>query len=966
MDRRHFGESPFFGAGGSSGSGGGNGTGNGNNNGNGGNGSGGGRSAGFGSPYFNSNQKSPEDDLIARSREWMSRQDRDRDPWRRSVDDFLDDRGSRYKGRDRTSRDRSRSRDRDRDRERERDRSERGERGDRGDRSERGDRKRRSRDRSRGASRDRRRSPDNEEGRDHSKRYRDGDRWNEYDRSGSRHDRYDRRYGRGDDDEEGGRKYSSEEENSNSYDRRSDGDYDYSRPYADSSLRAEDRYAYKKQTPQKTIIIRGLAQHITEHDIQEDIVLSQLQCRDIRLVRRKDTGTSRGFAFVEFKSVEDATKWIEMKQGELMLKDHFRALLQYSLPKDPYTYGRDKRMSDWYCKCQAHNFRRRDTCFKCNLPRREGEVLEGTDEVSSHPTNTVLLRGLDALTTEESVLQSIKSLSSLPIRSVRIGRDPATNTSRGVCYLEMNNVVDAMYLHNALQTSCPQVDGRTAIISYAKLDPLTLHSSAAISGQIANAAVAAAQWSHQKQETTQYKLSDVPRLAEYSANLYATNPQEKAAYIAYYEDYYKKQITEGVNISLPVNNSAGLACAQAAVAAHKKASTKGSLNEPPDGSGDKTYPVPDVSSYQYDKSSGYYYDPYTTLYYDANSQYYYNNKSGKFLYWDASKKTYLPAPTDGSNSQALQAPPPPNISSDEAKDEEAKKAKEKIEEKDKVKVAKRIAKDMERWAKTLNQKKENAKQNIVAAQQAVSSMKAAGAADIGYAVLERKDLVLPILSNGMDMKAATKHESLVAAYGQGSDSEPEESQEDASQMDIKCLTDWTKMACLLCKRQFPSKDALVKHQQLSDLHKQNLNAWYKSRGLSDSDDSQSKNIQYRDRAKERRLKYGEPDAPQPSKLKETYMKGREAVVSYEEPTRAGIGNDNLGSKLLQKMGWQEGMGLGKSNQGRTSIIQTERRTASAGLGSKSVGVTPGPGETYKDCVKKMMQIRYSEIDGSLS
>lgn len=865
----------------------------------------------------------------------MSRQEeRARDPWRRSVDDFLDDRNSRYKSRDRNSRDRSRSR-------------------------ERGDRKRRSsRERSRGSSRDRRRSPDDDESRDHSKRYDREHRWNDYDR-GDRHGRYDRRYSR-DDDDDNSKKYSSEEENSNSYDRSEGGDYEYSsRPYADSSLRAEDRYAYKKQTPQKTIIIRGLAQHITEHDIQEDILLSQLQCRDIRLVRRKDTGTSRGFAFVEFKTVEDATKWIELKQGELMLKDHFRALLQYSLPKD-YTYGREKWLSDWYCKCQAHNFRRRDTCFKCNLSRKEGEVLEGTDEVSSHPTNTVLLRGLDALTTEESVLQSIKSLSSLPIRSVRIGRDPATNMSRGVCYLEMNSVVDAMYLHNALQTSCPVVDGRTAIISYAKLDPLTLHSSAAISGQIANAAVAAAQWSHQKAETTQYKLSDVPRLAEYSANLYATNPQEKAAYLAYYEDYYKKQINEGGNISLPANTSAGLACAQAAVAAHKKANSKGPLPEPPDGSGDKSYPVPDVSSYQYDKSSGYYYDPYTTLYYDANSQYYYNNKTGKFLYWDSSKNTYLPAPTDGTNSQNVQAPPPPQQSNEDGKEEDGKKSKDKENEKDKVKVAKRIAKDMERWAKTLNQKKEIAKQNIVAAQQAVSSLKAAGAADIGYAVLERKDLVLPILSNGIDVKGAAKNESLVAAYGQGSDSEDENNED--SVMEAKNFTDWTKLACLLCKRQFPSKDALVKHQQLSELHKQNLNAWHKSR-YPDSDDSQNKTMQYRDRAKERRLKYGEPDAPQPSKLKETYMKGKEAAISYEEPTKAGIGSDNLGSKLLQKMGWQQGMGLGKSNQGRTSIIQTERRAVTAGLGTKTVGVTPGPGETYKDCVKKMMQIRYSEIDG---
>lgn len=58
---------------------------------------------------------------------------------------------------------------------------------------------------------------------------------------------------------------------------------------------------------------------------------------------------------------------------------------------------------------------------------------------------------------------------------------------------------------------------------------------------------------------------------------------------------------------------------------------------------------------------------------------------------------------------------------------------------------------------------------------------------------------------------------LVAAYSGDSDNEEElverlESEEEK-------LADWKKMACLLCRRQFPNRDALVRHQQLSDLHK---------------------------------------------------------------------------------------------------------------------------------------------------
>lgn len=85
--------------------------------------------------------------------------------------------------------------------------------------------------------------------------------------------------------------------------------------------------------------------------------------------------------------------------------------------------------------------------------------------------------------------------------------------------------------------------------------------------------------------------------------------------------------------------------------------------------------VPDVSTYQYDETSGYYYDPQTGLYYDASSQYYYNAQTQQFLYWDAERQTYLPAPTGD----------------DKGGNDEGKKVKEK-DKQDKVKVAKKIAK----------------------------------------------------------------------------------------------------------------------------------------------------------------------------------------------------------------------------------------------------------------------------------
>ena len=53
------------------------------------------------------------------------------------------------------------------------------------------------------------------------------------------------------------------------------------------------------------------------------------------------------------------------------------------------------------------------------------------------------------------------------------------------------------------------------------------------------------------------------------------------------------------------------------------------------------------------------------------------------------------------------------------------------------------------------------------------------------------------------------------------------------------MMDFTKMACLLCKRQFPNKEGLQRHQQMSDLHKTNLDNLFRSKGISPGMNAQS-------------------------------------------------------------------------------------------------------------------------------
>ncbi|KAL1568495.1 SUPPRESSOR OF ABI3-5 isoform X6 [Salvia divinorum] len=744
--------------------------------------------------------------------------------------------------------------------------------------------------------------------------------------------------------------------------------------------------------PSATVVVKGLSQKTTEEDLYQ-ILAEWGPLRHVRVIKERNSGVSRGFAFIDFPTVDSAQAMMDKLGHEGLLVDERKLFFEYSskptggangsLGMDSASrsgHGSYRSMmvpSDWMCTiCGCVNFARRTSCFQCNEPRTED--APPADMTSSNfnpagkrgeagPTHVLVVRGLDENADEEMLRYEFSKHA--PIKDLRLVRDKFTHVSRGFAFIHFYSVEDATKALEATNGTTLEKNGQILRVAYAKsiVGPGSAVSGASQSSSLAAAAIEAATFAQQ-----------------YDAVGWA--PKE-----------YN-----------PEDNQSGGGHGQSGHAA---------------GETDSSAPQ---SGFVWDEASGYYYDATSGFYYDGTTGLYYDGNNGLWYSYDQQSQQYIPCndqngktsekqidaskTSDASNNRkVIISAPAATITSNEktaslpdavqaaaaAAIAAEKKEKEKLKE---IRLAsktsimankKKMNNVLTMWKQRSNEGQaprvalEDNQQSASIEERSnpASSMKS----KLKNEGLEAKDNVIASTglmsvssqSAGMEYQNRTKPISasssgtlkgVIRSSGMGV-------------VKYDSVYVGSEGACAL-GGYAPSSAAGSGKRRFSEMP---------TTSVTNKEQSQST---YRDRAAERRSLYGSSSAfgdddinagivdsnrdpayrrgvldsmPFPPGVGGGRSSGDASIQSYEVITAdKAIDESNVGNRMLRSMGWHEGSGLGRDGSGMVEPVQAQATETRAGLGiHQPKKVDPSlevqAGDSYKAVIQKKAIARFREM-----
>lgn len=325
------------------------------------------------------------------------------------------------------------------------------------------------------------------------------------------------------------------------------------------------------------------------------------------------------------------------------------------------------------------------------------------------------------------------------------------------------------------------------------------------------------------------------------------------------------------------------------------------------------------ASFIFDARSGMFYEPASDFFYDPKTKLYYGNKKRQYFRYDAEKKEgghkFVPIGEDGNgnggngqggggvSSRVVTAA---EEAAAEAAPPDTETRPEKVETKPKIAISLKTAiphKDSS--AKTFDQVRamEKTKLEIKTIKRKKSSLSAAA---------ETNDAAPP--------QSHKKHAKNMDKWSERVKEMKDENADDTRQPASEKVktTASGQPICILCRRKFANAEKLAQHEKLSALHKENAAKKLAADAAKEAEKKRKADANYRDRSKERRQMYGANHVVPESSHAEAIL--AHSLGNPTEPKAAEtirpeetLNNDaNVGNKLLQKLGWKSGGGLGRN------------------------------------------------------
>ncbi|KAG2648729.1 hypothetical protein PVAP13_1NG062100 [Panicum virgatum] len=779
--------------------------------------------------------------------------------------------------------------------------------------------------------------------------------------------------------------------------------FDRRREYDSDERRRGDSVA-----PSATVVVKGLSLKTNDDDLYQ--ILAQWgPLRSVRVIKERNSGMSRGFAFIDFHTVEAARRMMEGTAENGLEIDGRNVFFEYSsrptggmggpsLGQENFTrptYGHRTAAApcDWICTiCGCMNFARRTSCFQCNEPRTEdalpADATGSTPQFGRRgselgPTHVLVVRGLDENADEEMLRYEFSKHA--PIKDIRLVRDKFTHVSRGFAFVHFHSVEDATKALEATNGITLEKNGQVLRVAYAK----STHgpaSGGSQSNSLAAAAIEAASFAQQYDA-----IGWAPK--EY-------NPDEK----------------QNSNSETQKDVSAA------------------------------------QSGFVWDEKSGYYYDSASGFYYDGNTGLYYDSNSGVWYSYDQQTQQYVPC--DQNNTKAAGVVANENTKTSESNSGKKVvisapaatiKQSEKTSLPDAVQAAANAALAAEKREKEKAKEiKLASKSSLIANKKKMNNVLAMWKqrnqeGQAGRIVLDDKEpsrsddkSIHSHSGTGFSLKSKPNSDSENAkdmnssasynSFGQGTAS-AQMLDSDVKPRPVSNSLGTTVMGVIRGSARGVIKSDTTFHA-LSDTgsaeprttvttstkglmttpealatpapFKTDISALISntSSGVSGSGKRRFSEApaqsQYRDRAAERRNLYGSSLGNDSVGLDSTgdypSRKGSSELGSMPFPPGVGerssgeisntenyevitaeraIDESNVGNRILRNMGWQEGLGLGKDGSGIKEPVQAKSVDVRAGLGSQQRKADPSleaqAGDSYKTIIQKKAIARFREM-----